>query len=213
MLGINSGYSGRITLDEQDILALKPKDLAQKLAYIPQYGSSVFGYTVFEMVLMGTTASLGTFGMPGKAQRQAAQNALELVGIENLADRRVSELSGGERQLVLTARALAQQAKFLLMDEPSASLDFGNRLRVMELVKRLANEGYGVLLSTHDPEQALQYADRALVLHKGRQLSFGRTETAVTGEILSKAYGVDVRIDELIIDGETRRVCTAISRP
>lgn len=128
---------------------------------------------------------------------------MERLGISDLAERGFRQLSGGERQLVLIARALAQQAKILLMDEPAASLDFGNRLRVMAEIRKLASEGYTVLQSSHDPDDALRYADRVLVLSGGRA-ACGAPRQIITDELLGRLYGVAVRV-ETLPDG--RAVC------
>ena len=120
--------------------------------------------------------------------------ALERMGILHLKDRGCSHISGGERQLVLMARAIAQQAKILVMDEPSANLDFGNKMRVMKTVKGLTEDGYTIIQSTHDPDQAYLYSDRILALHGGKVLSWGTPRDVMTEDLISTLYGVDVEV-------------------
>ena len=160
-----------------------------RVALIPQAHPLSFRYSVFDMVLMGTSHSLSPLALPGERERAAARGALERLGISSLADRPFDRLSGGEQQLVFVARALAQQAKVLLMDEPTASLDYGNRLRVLGAARDLARDGYTVLLSTHDPQHALWFADRALALHRGRILAYGAPREVVTADLLQQLYG------------------------
>ena len=144
-----------------------------------------FYFSVFDMILMGTTAQLSRFVSPGKAQAALAEAALERLGIQHLRDRGCGNISGGERQLVLLARAIAQQAKLLVMDEPSANLDFGNKLRVMKTVKSLTDDGYTIIQSTHDPDQAYLYSDKILALYGGKVLAWGTPRDTISNSLIS----------------------------
>ncbi|MBR4308689.1 MAG: ABC transporter ATP-binding protein [Oscillospiraceae bacterium] len=205
MLGLLRPKEGQILIDGQNITNMKPSQLAKKLAYIPQSHSPVFHYSVYDMVLMGTTAQQGNFQAPGKAEGQKVRSALERLDISHLADRDYSTLSGGERQLVLIARALVQEAGILLMDEPSANLDFGNRIRVMETVRDLTKEGYCVIQTTHDPEQAYLYSHGILAIKKGKLLAQGSPKDIFQAELISQLYGVEVEICK--IKDDAHRVC------
>ena len=196
---------GEILIDGKSIANMSTKELAQKIAFIPQSHNPVFNYSVFDMALMGATAQLGTFANPGKEQNEAVERALERLGISHLKDRGYLQLSGGERQLTLIARALVQNAKILLMDEPSASLDFGNRLRVMKTLRDLAAEGYCIIQSTHDPEQAYLYSDQILALFDGKVLAHGAPKDIFDAALISKLYGVEVEVCK--INGDAARVC------
>lgn len=207
ILGMNGRYKGNIFLGNNDLRCMKPSELAKKIAYIPQYSTPVFGYTVFETVLMGTAGSHGIFSSPGSTQKKAAQKAMEQMGISHLANRSVAEISGGERQMVLIARALAQNATYLLMDEPTANLDYGNQLRVMQMVTSLAEQGYGILLSTHNPEHALNYATRVLVLKDAKVICDGSPYMTLDNKILQKIYGVNVQIESVLQKEESYLVC------
>ena len=205
MLGLLTPSSGEVTVDGKRISSLSPAQRARLIAYIPQSHNPVFHYTVSDMVLMGTTAQLGPFDAPKKPQLAQAEEALCQLGISHLAHRPYGKLSGGERQLVLIARAIAQQARILLMDEPSANLDFGNRLRLMQTVKALTNDGYCVIQSTHDPEQAYLHCDKILALHDGLILAHGRPRDVFDEKLISKLYGVEVEVCK--IKNDTHRVC------
>lgn len=205
MLGLLKPNEGRTLVDGADISAMTAAELAKKIAYIPQSHSPVFNFSVFDMVLMGTTAQTGHFSAPGSKQAALAGAALDKLGISHLRERGYGELSGGERQLTLIARAVAQQAKILIMDEPSASLDFGNRIRVMQTMRDLAAEGYCVIQSTHDPDQAYLWSDKILALCNGSVLSCGNPQETVTAELISTLYGVDVEVCSL--HGDEVRVC------
>ena len=205
MLGIRTPERGEILINGRNISAMTPGALAQEIAYIPQFHDPVFHYSVFDMVLMGTTAQRGVFSPPGREQKKLVEDVLDRLKLSRLRDRSYRTLSGGERQLVLIARAMAQRARILLMDEPSASLDFGNRIRVMNTVKDLCKDGYCVIQTTHDPEQAYFYSDTILALQNGRILAHGKPCDIFNGELISALYGVEVEICE--IKQDALRVC------
>jgi iron complex transport system ATP-binding protein len=147
---------------------------------------------------------VGAFSTPGKADRAVAERALESLGIAALAERPVTEVSGGERQLALVARALAQEPKLLVMDEPTASLDFGNQVRVLERILALASTGIAILFSSHDPDHAFLGARRALLLGEGRVLELGTPRDVVRSDTLKRLYGVDVQVVPV---GNDRHTC------
>jgi len=205
MLGLLTPSAGAISLDGQPICHMPPGQLARKIAYIPQSHNPVFNYSVLDMVLMGTASQLGPFRQPGEQQVKQAESALEQLGISHLKDRGYANLSGGERQMVLIARAIAQQAKLLIMDEPSASLDFGNRVRLMRVVRSLADAGYGIIQSTHDPDQAFLHSDRILALKDGVVMAWGTPREVMTAELTSALYGVQTEVYSIRED--TVRLC------
>ena len=205
MLGLLTPSSGAAVVDGLRVADLSARRLAEKIAYIPQSHNPVFNFSVYDMVLMGTTAQTGSFASPGKRQRSLANKALDRLGIFDLAGRGYGSLSGGERQLVLIARAIAQEAKVLVMDEPSAALDFGNRMRVMRTVQSLTRDGYAVIQSTHDPEQAYMYSDKILALHGGRVAAFGTPQDVMDAALVSRLYGEEVEVCSMREDAI--RVC------
>lgn len=199
LLGLLKPSAGKILIDGIDTSTIKNRERARKIAYIPQESRQSFAYTVFSTVLMGTTATISTLSTPGKAEEERAMEALKRFGIEDLKDRHINAISGGERQLVLCARAVCQNADILLFDEPTSSLDWGNQIRVLESIKSLTEEGYLAIVSTHNLEQALNYASRIILLEDGR------VKEDTTPELLSKSsamkhfYSVDLEIRN--IDG------------
>ena len=205
MLGLLPPSGGSVHICGRNIRSMPAAELSHRVAYIPQSHSPVFNFSVFDMVLMGTTAQLGRFTSPGKQQEELAEAAMERIGISHLRNRGCSNISGGERQLALIARAIAQQAKILVMDEPSASLDYGNKLRVMETVKGLTREGYTVIQSTHDPDQAYLYSDKILALYGGKILADGTPGETISSELISTLYGVEVEVCSMHRDDV--RVC------
>ena len=194
ILGLQQQYKGTILIDGIDAHTLTPRELAHKIAYIPQTHGIAFSYSVQDMVLMGTTHQVSSMGVPKQRELDAANDALNKLGISQLAYHNFSKLSGGEQQLVLIARALAQNAKTLLMDEPTASLDYGNQSLVLRQVRKLADDGYTVLLSTHNPQHAIWYADRAVALLNGTIAAFGSPYDVVDAALIEKLYGVTVRL-------------------
>ena len=205
MLGLLTPSRGDTVIDGTAVSTLSPPRLARAIAYIPQSHNPVFHYSVYDTVLMGTTAQTGLFSSPGREQAAVTEQALERLSISHLKGRPYGELSGGERQLVLIARAIAQQAKILVMDEPSSSLDFGNRLRLMNTVRGLTADGYCIIQSTHDPDQAFLYSDRILALHEGRVLAHGIPREVITPQTVSTLYGVEVDVRPMLQDRV--RVC------
>jgi iron complex transport system ATP-binding protein len=163
---------------------------------------------VRDVVLMGRASRLKPFASPGRADHAAAEAALAALGIAHLAERVYTEVSGGERQLALIARALAGEPRLLVMDEPTASLDFGNQARVLGQIRRLAERGLGVILSTHDPGHAFLCADRVALLRDGRLAGLGPPSDTITPESLERLYGVEVAV--VPVPGHGRSVCTPV---
>jgi iron complex transport system ATP-binding protein len=213
LLGLIPSLGGEIDLDGRPLADLSRRELARGLAYVPQALGGFFPFTVADTVLMGRTAHLGPLDAPGSRDRAAAQQALARLGLADLADQAFTRLSGGQRQLVLIARALAQEAPYIVMDEPTASLDFGNQVRVLEQVRALRAGGTGLILASHDPDQALRLADRVIVMAQGRIVAAGAPGDVVTGELLKRVYGVDAAVADVTADGRTLgRTCFPVSR-
>ncbi len=210
ILGFLKGYTGAIRVEGNEVREMSRAELSRHTAYIPQSSPSVFNYTVLDTVLMGVTGSIGVLGSPGAAHEQKAMELLESLGVAHLAQRGCEELSGGERQLVLLARALIQDARILIMDEPTANLDFGNQNRVMAHAAHLAEEGYTVLYSTHDPNQALLYATRAMTLYGGTLLTDGSPRDALGEKTLEILY--DLQVSRHMIACDTGDVAVCIPR-
>ena len=197
LLGLLPALEGEVLLDGEPLARVPRQRLARTLAYVPQAHEAYFPFSVLETVLMGRTAHVGLFSMPGPGDVAIAEQALETLGIEHLWDAEYTRISGGERQLTLIARALAQAPEIMVMDEPTANLDFGNQMLVLERVTALAGAGLGVVMATHDPDHAFLCAHRVAMLHQGALTGLGPPEDVITSESLRALYGVDVEIVEL----------------
>ncbi|WP_201455432.1 ABC transporter ATP-binding protein [Roseovarius atlanticus] len=208
LLGLLPPLAGEVRLGDTRITAQRRAEIARRIAYVPQAHAPPFPFEAQEVVLMGRTARLGPFAQPGKADRDAAQKAMDQLGIGDLAARDYSRLSGGQRQLVLIARALAQDTPLIVMDEPTASLDFGNQAQVLARISGLAQgaspERRGIILSTHDPDQAFALNARVLLMHQGRIMADGPASEVLTAHNLSTVYGIPVTIETT---GSGRKVC------
>ena len=205
VLGLLSGYTGQVLVDGVDARSFTIREAARHIAYIPQSSHPIFNYSVFDIVLMGRTSGLSTFRSPAKEDREICFWAMEKVGISHLAQRCFHRLSGGEQQLVLIARALVQKAPVLMLDEPTANLDFGNQLLVLEQARNLAREGYTVIQTTHHPEQSFMFSDRILTIQQGRVLKEGTPAEVLTQETMRALYGVDV--DIVSLRNDKVRIC------
>jgi len=205
VLGLLSGYTGQVLVDGIDSRTFSVREAARHIAYIPQSSHPIFNYSVFDIVLMGRTSGLSTFRSPQRKDAQICRWALDKVGISQLSDRCFHRLSGGEQQLVLIARALVQKAPILMLDEPTANLDFGNQLLVLEQARNLAREGYTVIQTTHHPEQSYMFSDRILTIQKGRVLTEGKPQEVLTEDTIRALYGVDVEVVSLYNDNA--RIC------
>jgi iron complex transport system ATP-binding protein len=205
ILGLEKRYTGLALLYGEDIRRKPPRLLAREAAYVPQTHYPSFNYSVEDMVLMGTAAQGREWASPAASQRRCAQEALERLGIAGLAGRDFVRLSGGERQLVLIARAMAQQAKLLVLDEPTANLDYGNQIRVLVQIKALSEQGYSVIVSTHNPEHAFLFASRVIALHDSRIAASGSPDAVLSAALIRTLYGVDVRLRR---DESGRMNCT-----
>lgn len=207
LLGLLPPLGGRVTVDGDDAAGIPRAALARRISYVPQASPGYFDFTLEEMAVMGRTSHLGAFATPGGRDRAIAAAALDRLGIGALSQRPVSGVSGGERQLALIARALATEARALVMDEPTANLDFGNQARVLAQVARLRDEGASILLCTHDPDHAFQVADRVLLLRDGSAITLAPTGEALTAANLTRLYDVPVVVAEVATPAGTRRVC------
>jgi iron complex transport system ATP-binding protein len=194
ILGLERRYSGDVLLEGGNIRHIRPRVMARTVAYVPQNHSPSFNYSVMDMVLMGTAAQGKEWASPDSRQKRNAREALDRLGVADFANRDFIHLSGGERQLVLIARALAQQATLLVMDEPTANLDYGNQIRVLLQVKALSRQGFSIIMSTHNPEHAFLFTDRALALHNGIIAAAGPPAQVLTARLIRTLYNVDVHL-------------------
>ncbi|MDD4503466.1 MAG: ABC transporter ATP-binding protein [Clostridiaceae bacterium] len=210
ILGFLPSMGGKILLDGRDISRLPRKEFARIISYVPQAHTPPFAYSVIDVVMMGRIAHLGSFASPGHKDVVIADRALERLGIESLRNRAYTELSGGERQMVMISRALAQESAFLMMDEPTASLDFGNQVRVIQITKGLAAEGLGIIMTTHFPDHVFQCNASVALMLKGYDYLCGTANDVLTEENLMRAYGISVAITDAECHGNQLRFCQPI---
>lgn len=212
LLGFNKPSKGKITIDGKQMHELGVKNRAKCLAYVPQYSSLSFPYTVKEVVLMGRTAYL-SYGMPfSKVDYDFAIKTIDRLGISHISDSLYNELSGGQKQMVLLARALTQDAKILIMDEPTANLDYSNQVKMLETIKQLVNEGYGILMTSHFPDHAFLTESRVILMKGGKKLYDGNPDEIITTESLTNLYQTNVEVSEINIKAYEKsiKVCVPI---
>ena len=196
VLGFLKLIEGEIFLDGTPKSSMSQKEFSKVVGYVPQGHEPPFPYTVPDVVVMGRASHLKRFATPGMHDYRIADHVLQLLGISYLREKIYTQISGGERQMVLIARALAQSPRLLVMDEPTANLDYGNQARVLECIKSLSTSGLGVLMTTHNPDHCFLCGDRVILLTKNKEILEGPVDEIVTEENLKRAYGVDVKITE-----------------
>jgi len=212
-LGWLSPWEGEIWLMGAPLRKWSSRERSQRMALVPQGEHTPFDYTVIEYVLLGRAPHLSPLGMPTAADVEIARQALEQVGIAALANRPLPQLSSGEHQLMLMARALAQiaspalpsedaSARLLLLDEPTAHLDLGNKARLIAIMRGLRELGVTLLMTSHEPEVALALADDVLLVERGAPPQFGTAAEVFTAEALSRLYQLPIRLVD--VDGRKR---------
>ncbi len=194
LAGLLSPDTGTVLLDNKPLEDFSSAERAQTIGLIPQLHTPAFAYTVREMVMMGRAPHLSWLGSPTQADEAVVEDALEQVGLDELQNRPYTEISGGERQLVLIARGLAQKCRILLMDEPTAHLDLSNQHRVSEIINQLSRQGLSFIISSHSPNDALAYADNVLLLNGGWVTEYGQPRETLTEAMLSALYGIKTEV-------------------
>ena len=198
MLGLLKPTSGSVFLHQEDIANFSQKQLASQMAYVPQSSMQPFAFSVFEIIVMGRISHQTLFTTYSTLDKEIAIESLESMGIMYLKDRAYNQLSGGEKQLVLIARALAQQAPLLLMDEPVSGLDYGNQLRLLEHLDILASKGTTIVMTTHFPDHALLIASDVILIRDGKLFAQGAPKSVITEENLQIVYNVNVSVQSSI---------------
>jgi len=213
ILGLLPPLGGALRLGGHDARRWPRRQLARWLAYVPQAHAPPFGFAVRDVVAMSRVAHLGPLSAPGRHDLQVAEQALEAMGIAHLAQKPSTAISGGERQLVLIARALAQEARIVVMDEPTSNLDYGNQQKVLAHARRLVAAGErSVILTTHDPNQALLSASRVLLLDREKRWSMGAPSEVITERYLRETYEVEAEMHNLRSrSGRPIRLCLPVT--
>lgn len=203
--GLLKPQGGEILLEGKNINSLNERQIASVVSFVPQNHVPSFGFSVFDFVLMGTASKVGLFSHPGKDEEASALAALERLGISNFADRSYMELSGGERQQVCIARAIAAKPKVILFDEPTAHLDYTNQIKVLRIIKELASDGYSMAVTTHDPNHAILLDGNVYLFDGNGHVTSGSSNKLITEEKLKSIYGGELKIRYLEEFG--RNVC------
>lgn len=196
---------GIIKLCGKDVKEMKPREVASILSYVPQTHTPAFSYTVFNFVLMGRAPKIGMFEKPKDEDMDAVQKVLEDVGLAPLADKPYTEISGGERQQATIARALVQEPKAILFDEPTAHLDYGNQIKTLRVIKSLAEKGYAIIITTHNPDHAIMLGGTVAILSKDGHLEVGPAESIITENKLKEVYDTDLKL--VMMDDVRRNIC------
>jgi iron complex transport system ATP-binding protein len=205
MMGFLRWDTGKSMLDGENIREIPAKRLWRRVSYVPQAKGVSSALTGREMILLGCTNRIGLFSAPGKKELQQVEELAQKLGITALLDKKCSQISGGELQMILIARALAARPELLILDEPESNLDFKNQLIVLETISGLASEGICCIFNTHYPTHALLHATKSLILHKGGETIFGDTATVLTEENIQRAFGVEAVIGEIETPGNVYR--------
>ena len=197
--------AGEILLNGRPLSSMRMMEVAQVIGYVPQIHTPAYAYTVREFTVMGRTPYIGAFARPSKEDYTIADAALERMNIAHLRDKAYTEISGGERQQVTIARVLTQQPQIILLDEPTAHLDYGNQYRVVRMIKELSKEGFALLMTTHNPDHANILGGKVAILNREGVLGVGLAAETVTAETLTRLYGLKIKT---VYDADAKReVC------
>jgi len=199
---------GEVYLSGERIKSMSLRSIAKKIGYVPQVHTPAYAYTVHDFAVMGRTPYLGMFQKPSKEDHEKADEILEELGIYHLRNKSYTQISGGERQQVTIARALVQDPELIMLDEPTAHLDYGNQLRVIKMVSRLSERGFAVIMTTHNPDHAILMGKRVAILDRDGKLTLGSVDDILTTERLSEIYQLDIEI--LYIEKIKRKACIAV---
>ncbi len=205
--GLHDIDGGEILINGENIKKLSYAEISKHIGYIPQSHIPSFPFKVLDVVLMGRAPYLNLTDSPKKEDVEIAVNSLKTLGIHDLKDKEYTNLSGGERQLVFLARVLCQQPDILILDEPTSHLDFGNQIKLLEIIDNLANSGLSIIMSSHFPDHAFLSSTKVAIMKDKKFIDFGTPDDVVTEENLKKAYSIDVKLIEL---DNKRKVCVPL---
>lgn len=214
LLSLNKIKHGTIEVDGLDFTRANCRKRAQFMAYVPQANTMVFPYKVYEIVMMGRISHFRRGGSPSKADKEIVGEVMQRLEITHLAHKVFQQMSGGEKQMVLVARALAQKSRILIMDEPTANLDYGNQVKILKIIKSLAEEGYSILMTSHFPDHAFLACTNVVLMRDGVIMAQGSPESIVTTENLTMLYQTPVCVAEAAVSKEAlmTKVCVPLMR-
>ncbi|WP_406536885.1 ABC transporter ATP-binding protein [Methanobrevibacter sp.] len=205
--GLHHIDSGEILINGQSIKKLSFREISTHIGYIPQSHVPSFPFKVLDVVVMGRAPYLNLTDSPKKEDMEIALNSLKALGIDHLKDKEYTNLSGGERQLVFLARVLCQKPDILILDEPTSHLDFGNQIKLLEIIDNLAKSGLSIIMSSHFPDHAFLSSTKVAIMKNKKFIDFGSPDDVVTESNLRKAYSIDVKLIEL---DNNRKVCVPL---
>ena len=212
MIGLMPWSRGRSLLMSNDIRNMSSKEIWNTISYIPQSHGFSFSYTGLEMVMLGRSSHLGLFQQPGKKEIELAEQMMERVGITRLADKDCNRMSGGELQMVLIAKALINEPKLIILDEPETGLDFHNQILVLNMVEKLAHEeNISAIMNTHYPTNAMSIADEAFMMNHSGERFYGKTGDILNEQNISRSFDVNVVVDEIIYQNKMIRSIIPVS--
>lgn len=212
MIGLMPWSRGRSLLMGNDIRNMSSREIWNTISYIPQSHGFSFSYTGLEMVMLGRSSHLGLFQQPGKKEIELAEQMMERVGITRLADKDCNRMSGGELQMVLIAKALINEPKLIILDEPETGLDFHNQILVLNMVEKLAHEeNISAIMNTHYPTNAMSIADEAFMMNHSGERFYGKTGDILNEQNISRSFDVNVVVDEIIYQNKTIRSIIPVS--
>jgi iron complex transport system ATP-binding protein len=207
--GLKKLHDGSISINGKDISKLSRVEIAKSIGYVPQFHQPSFAFSVLDAVLVGRAPHIGFLDSPKKEDVLIANQALKSMGISHLANATYTELSGGERQMVLIARILAQQPSLLLLDEPTSHLDFGNQIKLLGTLQKLARNGLPIIMTSHFPDHAFLVSNTVALMRRGELIDVGAPDEIVTESNLEKVYKIKVKIVDVDV-GVHRKVCVPV---
>lgn len=208
IMGFISAKQGCVVVDNKNICSVDAKELARYISYVPQAKNYSYQYSVLETVLMGRACHIKTYESPSAKDYEIATAMLDKLSIAHLTNKLYFELSGGEQQIVLIARALAQESNFIIMDEPASNLDYENQKKVLDVLKKLSNNGIGIIMSSHSPDHAFYCGTTVVMITKDKRIISGKNDQVLNSKHLKEVYGVDVEIiSKKIADDKIVKTC------
>lgn len=208
LAGLYQPQSGDISINGQNLFKIPQRQIAKRIGYVPQNISATFDYEVLDFVVTGCAHDLSIFERPRNEHYQRAMDALSQMGIAHLKGKSFMRISGGERQQVMIARTIAQRPSFIFLDEPTAHLDFGNQIKMLKTIRNMAKEGYGMVLTTHNPDHVFMLESKVAVLGRENSFQFGFCNDLLDEEFLTKLYGENLKVGYM--DELERIACLAV---
>jgi iron complex transport system ATP-binding protein len=200
---------GSVVIDGKDIACLPRADIAKSIGYVPQLHQPAFPFTVLDAVLVGRSPHLGILASPGVEDKRIAEESLDIMGITHIKNKPYTQISGGERQLVIFARVLTQKPALLLLDEPTSHLDFGNQIRLLRIVQKLSSTGLPIIMTSHFPDHAFLVSTKVALMKQGRFIDVGVPEKVITSASLETVYDIKVKVID-VDSGINRKICVPV---